>query len=436
MSDLFDDDVSGIWEPPLELGREPTPDDKSQVIAGRYAIVERIGEGGMGQVVKVKHLRLNKHFALKLMHADLSLDPAVREVFHREARLASALSHPNIVSIVDFGEDPDWGVFIVMELVPGDTLTERIAAHGALSVKITCDVTMQILDALRVSHAQDVVHGDIKADNVKCIISEPDERRSWAIMLLDFGMAQLATGSAQKQERIAGTPEYLAPERITGMPPSPAADVYAVGILMYEMLTGNVPFAADDPTAVLQMQLRQPARPIAEARGAPVPDPLATIIAKAMAKDPGQRYASVEELRAELQVFMRQVGLRQRAGRRRTATEFGETRTDAAAAAFDAVGIAAAGIRADGTFVVANPPMRQLFKQDDLEGTSVFSSFLGEVHPELAEDLRTVAMDGKLVRRRLKLTTKSGKVVTMRVLLTPATGSGGDCVLALYPIKS
>ena len=390
----------------------------------------------MGQVVKVKHLRLNKHFALKLMHADLSTDPAVREIFQREARLASALSHPNIVSIVDFGEDPDWGVFIVMELVEGDTLTQRLARHGALSVKITCDVTMQILDALRLSHSHDIVHADIKTDNVKCMATQSEERRSWSIMLLDFGMAQLASGSAERRNRVSGTPEYLAPERVTGVPPTPAADIYAVGIIMYEMLTGEVPFADDDPTRVLEMQLRQTPRPVAEARGDTVPDALAAIIHKALAKDPRDRYATVEQMRAELRVFMTQAGLRQRVGRRRTATEVGETRADAAAAVFDALGIAVAGIRADGTFVVANPPMCRLFKRADLEGTSVFDSFFGQLHPDLAGDLRRVAMDGKLVRRRLKLGTKSGKVIALRMLLTPSRGSGGDCVLAFYPIKS
>lgn len=437
---MYEDDddeaLSGVFDPPV-IVRAPVPETPAQVIAGRYEIVERIGAGAMGQVLHVRHLRLGKSFALKLMTAEFSLEPVAREIFNREARLASGLSHPNIVSIVDFGEDPDWGLFIVMELVLGDSLTARIDGK-ALPVAVVCNVISQLVDALHHSHAHDVVHADLKADNILCIQPSPGDQREWGIKLLDFGMAHLASATGGQRERVAGTPEYIAPERVTGSPPSVAADLYSVGIIMYEMLTGTVPFSDDDPHRILERQLTEPPQPIAARRGDEVPPELLAIVDRALAKAPADRYRDMVSLGGDLHALMEGMGLRRRAVRR-TGTEPGETRADAAAAAFDGLGVPAAGLRADGTIVVANDAFLRLLRRerrDSTEGENILDTPLEQVHPELREDLRLVSINGKMVRRRLRLLAGGNREVVMRLIMTPSRGSGGDCLLLLHPLPA
>jgi eukaryotic-like serine/threonine-protein kinase len=434
---VYEDDdeegISGVFTPPPEI--VPAPAAPAQVIAGRYQIVERIGAGAMGQVLHVRHLRLGKSFALKLMTAEFSLEPAAREIFDREARLASGLSHPSIVSIVDFGEDPDWGLFIVMELVVGDSLADRIAA-GPQPVPVVCNVISQLIDALHHSHAHDVVHADLKSENILCTRPTPGDQREWGIKLLDFGMAHLGSATGGQRERIGGTPAYIAPERVTGGPPSAAADLYAVGVIMYEMLAGSVPFDDAEPRRILERQLTDTPEPIAARRGEELPAALVAIVDRALAKDPAARYPDVVALGHDLHAFMESVGLRRRAVRR-TGTEPGDSRTDAAAAAFDGLGVPAAGLRADGTIVVANDAFLRLLRRDNreqTEGDNVLDTPLAQVHSDLREDLRLVSMDGKVVRRRLRLRAAADREVVMRLLMTPSQGSGGDCLLVLHPL--
>jgi len=424
------EDISGAFDPDDLL----SPEERARTIAGRYEIVERIGEGGMGQVLRVRHRRLGKPFALKLMKADFSLEPEAHGVFIREAKLASVLSHPGIVSIVDFGDDPDWGLFIVMEYIEGDTLTQRIERCGPLPIPVVCDVTGQLLAALRHIHAHDVVHGDLKADNVLCINDPEPDRRQWNAKLLDFGMAQVAS-AAHGETRIGGTPEYLAPERIRGGPLTPMVDLYALGIIMYEMLTGHMPFSGE-PSQVLERQLSEAPAPIASLRKEPVDAALAAIVDRALAKDPAERYRSADELNNDLRGYMKGLGLHRR-NTRRASTMSGELRTAAAAAAFDALGVATIGIRIDGTIVLANPAMARMLRCDDpgeLEGESLRDTPLARMHAELLDDLRLVAVDGKTVRRRLRIARTGGKSAIMRLLMTPSSGPGGDCMLSIYPL--
>jgi PAS domain-containing protein len=431
-----DDGISGIFE--ISVVEEPPElaSSAGRIIDGRYEIVEVIGSGGMGQVLRVRHRRLGKPFALKLMLAEFSLDPESCDVFHREARLASALSHPNIVSIVDFGEDPDWGLFIVMELIDGELLSKRIDELGPLPVTVVCDVAAQLASALQHSHERGVVHGDLKPENVACVISADDDRRKWSIKLLDYGMARLVSAPhAAAAGRIGGTPEYLAPERIQSGVSAPSVDIYALGVLLYEMLTGSVPFSASDPEQTLRLHLSEAPVPL-RARRPDIEPRLAVIIERALAKDPAERYREIGELADELRESMRELGLARRAPSRRPATAPGQTREDVAAAAFEALGVPAAGIAADGTIVIVNRKFLRFLQReraDDLEGQSLLDTALAEIHPGFREDLRHVAMDNKVVRRRIHLRRKDGAVVTMRLLMTPARGCG-ECLLVLFPV--
>lgn len=425
-----DDEISGVFEP--SVVEDLPAGDPAHIVAGRYEIVERIGAGGMGQVLRVRHRRLGKPFALKLMQADFIVEPEARQVFDREARLASALAHPNIVSIVDFGEDPDWGLFIVMEYLEGESLAHRIEQRGSLPVDVVCHVGAQLVSAIRHSHDRGVVHGDLKSDNVLCVHTPEHERRGWEIKLLDFGMAHVAGAAAHG--RLGGTPEYLAPERIRGDAPGPSMDLYALGILLYEMLTGAVPFSGADPQQTLQRQLTEAPAPIAARRAEPVDDALAAIVDRALAKDPAHRYASAAAMAEDLFGHMRKRGMRSRTVGRRPTTAPGDTRVDAAAAAFVELPVPAAGLASDGTIVVANRAMARLLGAPDpeaLEGESMLSTALCHLHPTIRDDLRLVAMDGKIVRRNVQL-VRADRTTYMRVLMTPTRGPCGHCVIALH----
>jgi PAS domain-containing protein len=420
----------GVFDLPDETATL-SPEDRGRVVAGRYEIIERLGSGGMGQVLRVRHRRLGKTYALKLMHAELSLDPEAEELFHREARLASHLSHPNIVETIDFGNDPDWGWFIVMEFVDGESLSDRIARLGNLPVAAACEVAAQLADALVHSHVKQVVHADLKAGNVLCLADDAGGQR-WQVMLLDFGTARIATAGGST-DTIAGTPEYLAPERITGTRPHPSSDIYALGVVLYEMLCGEPPFTGGETTAILHRHLAEPPEPVGARRGEVLDERLDAIIDRSLAKDPAKRYANAEQMRDDLRAYLDVLGVRQRAGIERPLISQVGARGDAAAAAFDALRLPAAGIQRDGTIVVANLAFARVLGLEDPErlgGTNVRGTLLEELNPELHDDLRLVALNGRVIRR--SLTLPGEPPIRARYVLAPAAGACGHCMLVLH----
>jgi eukaryotic-like serine/threonine-protein kinase len=433
VSDL-DDGPSGIFDVP-ELGELPA-EQRARVVAGRYEILERLGAGGMGQVFRVRHLRLGKAFALKLMQAEHSLDPEAEQLFQREARLASQLSHPGIVEMVDFGNDPDWGWFIVMEYLEGEPLADRIEKLGPLPLAAACEVAAQLADALVHSHGKQVVHADLKAENVFCLAPEhEDAGTGWQVKLLDFGTAHLATKAATT-ERISGTPEYLAPERITGGTPQPSGDVYALGVILYEMVTGAPPFAGGEPTAILQRHLTEPPEPAGARRGEVLDARLDAILDRALAKDPAQRYPSAQEMLEDLRGYLQVLGVRQCAGTLPALVSRADERAESAAAAFDAIGLPAAGLRSDGVIVVANRAFARMLRVDDidaLEGRNIMMTSMVDLNPDLHDDLRVAAFNGRLIRRDLTI-PRGAKEVRVRYLLAPASGACGHCMLVLHSL--
>src|SRR4029079_5862257 len=184
-----------------------------------------LGEGGMGRVYRARHLQLGKPFALKIISPAFAADNAARARFNQEAKLASEISHPNIVSVVDFGEDAQYGAYMVMELVEGEPLINEGGA--AMSVRRAIDILGQIADALDHIHRRGIVHGDVKADNIMLTAENSGARRRRIARLLDFGLARRSGGA--EEDQISGSPHYLAPERAAGGPPSVAADIYALG---------------------------------------------------------------------------------------------------------------------------------------------------------------------------------------------------------------
>jgi eukaryotic-like serine/threonine-protein kinase len=431
---LFDDEdePSGVFDPVAE-GPALEDLDRARVVAGRYEILERIGEGGMGQVMRVRHVRLGKAFALKLMHAELSLDPEAQASFRREARLASELSHPSIVETIDFGNDPDWGWFIVMEYLSGEPLSKRIDRLGTLPVAAACDVAAQLADALAHSHTRQVVHGDLKADNVLCLATDGGDAAAWTVKLLDFGTAQLAR-AAGSSDRIAATPEYVAPERATGGPPQPAGDVYSLGIILYEMLCGSPPFVGDDPVAILHRHVVETPAPAGARRGEVLDARLDTILDRALAKRPADRYPSAAAMLDDLRAYLAVLGVRERAGTLAPVVPPSGARTDAAAAAFDALRLPCAGLRRDGRIVIANQAFARFLGLEDLdtlEGQDLRLTRLGTLHPGLSDDLRLATLEHRPVRRYLVI-PRGDQQLRVRYILAPTTGACGDCLLVLH----
>jgi tRNA A-37 threonylcarbamoyl transferase component Bud32 len=409
--------------------------DRSRVVAGRYEILERVGAGTMGQVLHVRHLRLGKEFALKLMQAELALDAEACALFVAEARLASALAHPNIVSIVDFGEDPDWGLFIAMEFLEGEALSERIARGGRMTVELACHVARQLARALDHSHGNQVVHGDVKSENVLCVSDPSEDGDSWHVKLLDFGTARVARPLPEREEEIVGTPAYVAPERITGNAPAASNDIYALGILMYEMLTGETPFMRDTVLAVLEAHLSDTAEPVGARRGEVLDDQLVDIVERCLAKAPGDRYQTAGEVADALTAYVHAFGIRERALAQRIGTT-SYTREEAAGDAFDAIGVACAGLEVDGTIRVANAAFARLLRADtveDIEGVNVHTTALGMMHSGIRDDVRLAAMHGEIVGRRLSI-SRDGASVIVELRLSPASGRCGPCMLAVHSV--
>jgi tRNA A-37 threonylcarbamoyl transferase component Bud32 len=287
----------------------PTSDDKTddplvgRTIADRYRVLGTIGRGGMGAVYRVEHLMLKKELALKFLHPELGRLDEVMRRFEREAEAAARLDHPNIVGVTDFGRTSDGMLFLAMELLQGQSLTDLIRPNGSdgrpIPVERALHIERQILRALDHAHASGVIHRDLKPDNVMLIErdGEPD-----IVKLLDFGIAKMSAQSdGGKSETLTqagivfGTPEYLSPEQAMGEEADQRADVYSAGIVLYEMLTGRRPFDAQSKVAIVSMHLTQKAMPVTRAApDANIPPALERIVERAMAKKRDERYASAQ----------------------------------------------------------------------------------------------------------------------------------------------
>lgn len=360
----------------------------------------------MGQVYRARHLQLGKAFALKIISPAFALDTAARARFNEEAKLASEITHPNIVSVVDFGEDATFGAYMVMELVDGEPLIS--ASTGPMSGSRVIDVLGQITDALDHIHRRGIVHGDVKAENIMLTAENDGARRRRVARLLDFGLARRS--DADHDEEVSGSPHYLAPERAAGGPPSVAADIYALGVLGYMLLTGTLPF---DGTVldILTAQIHQPIEPPSRRLGAPVDSVLEALIMRALAKDPAQRHGSASAFRAELDSAMDLLDL----GRRRRASSLfvvagdtpgagsGNVREATLADAFERSRIPQALLALDGSIVAANKGFARLCGAEEVEGLNVMQTTLSGVIPGLMRALRSTHVDGTPLERRARV---------------------------------
>ncbi len=266
---------------------------------GKYILDSVIGTGAIGIVFKASHKDLGRTVAIKVLNPRYRDDPDLLAVFRTEARAASQLEHPNVARVYDYGQEPDGLVYIVMEYLSGYTLGSVLSARRKLTPARAVDVMIQVCAGLSSAHDRDIVHRDIKPDNIVLVPAQDDEGRPVEIVkVCDFGIAALGT-TRTEEGNAAGTPEYMAPEQTTGSRVSPSADVYACGCALYEMLTGQVPFTADQAYRILMKHRSEAPCPPSEIEAGIAPA-LEAVVLRCMEKVPARRYQSARELRVEL----------------------------------------------------------------------------------------------------------------------------------------
>ena len=269
---------------------------KGELVNDRYEIEKLIGEGGMANVYLAKDTILDRKVAVKVLRGDLAGDEKFVRRFQREALAASSLSHPNIVEIYDVGED-NGNFYIVMEYIDGKTLKQLIKKRGVLTLPETIDIMMQLLDALATAHDSYIIHRDIKPQNIMI-------KDSGLVKITDFGIA-MALNSAQltQTNSVMGSVHYLPPEQASGKGSTIRSDIYSLGILMFEMLTGRVPFKGDSAVEIALKHMKEPLPKVREINPV-VPQSVENIILKAAAKNPKNRYKDVRDMKDDLKTCL------------------------------------------------------------------------------------------------------------------------------------
>ncbi len=270
--------------------------EEQRIFNARYELHRRIARGGMADVFLARDSLLDRPVALKVLFPEFATDPTFVQRFRREAQAAANLSHPNIVSVYDWGEEGGT-YFIVMEYIEGHSLAQTIKDEGRLHPDRAADITTDVAAALGFAHRNGVVHRDVKPGNV--LISP-----SGQVKVADFGIARAVSNQENLTQAgtVMGTATYFSPEQARGESVDPRSDVYSLGVVLYEMITGRPPFTGDSPVAVAYKHVQEPVPP-PRSRNPDIPPALEAVVLKAMAKDTADRYASAEDLRADLRRF-------------------------------------------------------------------------------------------------------------------------------------
>lgn len=290
-------------------GQSPDPIVGS-VVSGRYRVVKRLGEGGMGQVYLAIHDAIEKKIALKVLRPEYSAKEEIITRFQQEAISASRIKHPNVLEVFDFGMLDNGCAFLAMEFLQGNDVADELVRLGSLETPRALRIVLQVCRALTSAHKAGVVHRDMKPDNIFLLRTDDGEE---IVKIVDFGIAQLrnpdeeAKSDAKPRRRLTktgmifGTPEYMAPEQAAGKAADLRVDVYATGIILFEMLTGAVPFTGDSFMAVLAAHLNDPAPSMMEYRpDLQISQELHNIVARMLAKKPEDRFQSMAEVSAAL----------------------------------------------------------------------------------------------------------------------------------------
>ena len=313
LSSLLDEDgyATDSFSDDLAVSDGPPDPYVGTVLSDRYVLDRVLGEGGMGKVYRAHHKVIEKKVAVKVLHAELAKDKEAVGRFLREARAASSIGNPHIVGILDFGEAPDGATYFVMEYLNGQSLGDTLGELTRISPRNTVELSLQLCDGLAAAHAEGIVHRDLKPDNV--ILVKP--KGTWAgqghfVKILDFGIAKVTgkkgnTSKLTMAGAVFGTPHYMSPEQASGEAVDHRTDIYSLGVMMYEMLSGEVPFRAENFMGILTQHMYKAPPSLREraGEGEACPAGLEAIVMKCMAKRPEARYQTMEELAADLLLF-------------------------------------------------------------------------------------------------------------------------------------
>ena len=294
-----DDTVVGV--DPSAPERDPL---LNTVLLDRYEVLERIGEGGMSVVYKVRHRLMNRVYAIKMLLPHLIVNPTNLKRFQQEARAASALAHPNVIAVHDFGVSPQGQPYLVMDYLEGVSLSDLIRQHGCLSADRSLGIFIQACDALAHAHDKGIVHRDLKPSNIMVI---SDKRGEDEVKLVDFGIAKLLPTEGEEIQRLTqtgevfGSPFYMSPEQCTAQPLDARSDIYSMGCLMYETLVGKPPFVGVNFLETMFKHMNEIPLGLGSVQASrETREQLEAIVFKALAKDPAQRYQSMWELKDDL----------------------------------------------------------------------------------------------------------------------------------------
>ncbi len=309
-------DGSTLVRPPREVAA-PDNDDPmvGRTLEGRYTIIAKLGSGSMGTVYRAKQHAMGREVAIKILRGDRAIDETAKARFMREARANSLLASPNTVTVFDFGQSESGEFYLAMELLEGESLGQRLTRVGRLPIPLAVDAARQALRSLSEAHAKGIIHRDLKPDNLffarvmtSAYGSAPGEGHEEIVKVLDFGIAKMLKGDDEpmgvvetQAGTVFGTPRYMSPEQAQGKPLDARTDLYSLGVIVYQMLTGRPPFTDNDAVVVMARHIKSVPKRLNEANPeANIPKELEDVVMRALSKDPADRQASADILAGEL----------------------------------------------------------------------------------------------------------------------------------------
>ena len=282
-------------------GTSPSADLVGSIIADRYHVMKKLGQGGMGQVYLVEHVKMGRKSALKVMHPGMVKDVDAISRFNREAANASRISHANVAAVYDFGETPEGVIYLAMEFVDGPPLTKIVEETGGLAPQRAVEITRQTAQALAVAHDMGIVHRDLKPDNIMIAKTRDGDD---LVKVVDFGIAKASGNAAQKVTKtghVVGTPDYMSPEQLAGDAVDARSDIYSLGLVTFNMLTGCLPFPSDSPQESMIMRLTDRPKSLADMRpDVAWPDELQLVMDRALEREAPRRYQGATEFARDL----------------------------------------------------------------------------------------------------------------------------------------